>query len=293
MMRLIFLPLWLLHWLPLQALWILGRLLGRMAFALARERRQVTLTNLALCFPQWSPEQRHKIALRHFQGFVTSALSLGIAWFASESRLRRMVQYTGLEHVRAAQQHGPVILLTPHFFGVDTIGPFLTLDFDVITINSRQKNPALEALIRSRRLRWGKGLIFARQDSLRGVLKALKPGWLLYYLPDQDFGPKDSLFVDFFGVKAATVPALARMARLAKAQVVPCVVHQNFAQGRFDVSFYPPWEEFPSGNDEVDTLRMNHFIEARILEQPAHYLWSHKRFKTRPPGESSVYELRP
>ncbi len=289
MMRLIFFPLWLLHWLPMNGLWLPGRCLGWVVFRLARERRHVTLTNLRLCFPGWTEAQYHTTALRHFQGFVTSILTLGITWFASEQRMRRLVHYHGLEHVTAARDAGPVILFTPHFFGVDTIGPFLTLDFDVITINSRIKNPSLNDIIRQYRLRWGKGLIFSRQESMRQVLRAFKPGWLLYYLPDQDFGPRDSIFVDFFGVPSATVPALGRMARMAKAKVVPCVVHVDYARGRFDVTFHPSWQSFPSGSDEQDTRRMNRFIEEQVIEQPAHYLWSHKRFKTRPPGEPSLY----
>lgn len=289
MMRLVFFPLWLLHWLPMNSLWLPGRALGWLVFQLARERRHVTLINLRLCFPEWSESEHHNTALRHFQGFVTSILTLGITWFASEQRMRTLVHYHGLEHVQSAQAQGPVILFTPHFFGVDTIGPFLTLDFDVITINSRIKNPALDDLIRQYRLRWGKGLIFSRQDSLRQVLRALKPGWLLYYLPDQDFGPRDSLFIDFFHQKAATVPALGRMARMAKARVVPCVVQVNYATGQFDVTFFTPWENYPTGDDAQDTRRMNQFIEDQIRQQPAHYLWSHKRFKTRPPGEPSLY----
>lgn len=273
----------------MKTLWWPGRLLGWLVFQIAQERRHVTLTNLRLCFPEWSDAQRRFIALRHFQGFVTSILTLGITWFASERRLRTLVHYHGLEHIRSAQINGPVILFTPHFFGVDTIGPFLTLDFDVITINSRIKNPSLDRIIRAYRLRWGKGLIFSRQDSLRQVLRALKPGWLLYYLPDQDFGPRDSLFIDFFHIKAATVPALGRMARMAKAQVVPCVVTVDYPAGRFDVTFYPGWTDYPSGIDENDTRRMNQFIEEQIRQQPAHYLWSHKRFKTRPPGEPGLY----
>lgn len=288
-MRLIFFPLWLLHWLPMSSLKMPGRLLGWLVFLIARERRHVTLTNLRLCFPEWQAAQCQHVALRHFQGFMTSILTLGITWFATERRMRSLVHYHGLEHIQQARKSGPVILFTPHFLGVDTIGPFLTLDFDVITINSRIKNPALDQIIRNYRLRWGKGLIFSRQDSLRQVLRALKPGWLLYYLPDQDFGPRDSLFVDFFHVKAATVPALGRMARMAKASVVPCVVAVNYETGRFDVTFHRAWSDYPSGDDERDTRHMNRFIEEQIRLQPAHYLWSHKRFKTRPPGEASVY----
>ncbi len=289
MLRLALLVLWLLHWLPLPVLALLGDALGWAAYHLISGRRRVTLINLALCFPQLSHRERQRLARAHFQAFMTSVLGQGVSWFASLSRLRRIIHLEQTQRLTQALSEGPVILLTPHFMGVDTVGPFLSADFNLITINSQQKDRQLEALIKGRRLRWKRGLIFTRQDPIRAVLRALKPGWALFYLPDQDFGPKDSIFVDFFGVPAATIPALAGLARLAKARVMGCVVRQNYHQGQITVRFEPVWDHFPSGNEETDTRRMNQFIEQAVLEQPANYLWTHKRFKTRPPGTPSVY----
>lgn len=292
MLRLALLVLWLLHWLPVPMLALLGDFLGTAAYHLVPGRRRVTLTNLALCFPQWPQKQRQVVARAHFQAFMSSVLCQGVSWFAPLSRLRRIVRLEHAQRLTEALAEGPVILLTPHFMGVDTVGPFLSADFNLITINSQQKDRRLEALVKGRRLRWNRGLIFTRQDPIRAVLRALKPGWALYYLPDQDFGPKDSIFVDFFGVPAATIPALAGLARLARARVMGCVVQPDYHRGRINVRFEPVWEHFPSGDEGADTRRMNQFIEQAVLEQPANYLWTHKRFKTRPPGAASVYSSK-
>ena len=289
MLRLSLVLLWLLHWLPLPALATLGDLLGALAYRLAAERRRVTLINLALCFPQWSDARRAAVARAHFQAFMTSILSQGVGWYASLAHLRRIVHFEGLPHLQAALAAGPVILMTPHFFGIDTAGICLSADVDMISFHTRHKNIRIDDMIQRRRRRWNRGVIFSRQDGIRTVLRALKPGWALYYLPDQDYGSKDSIFVDFFGVKTATIPAMSRLARLAHARVVPCVIEQDFHHNRCVVRFYPPWLDYPGADETTDALRMNHFIEARILEQPANYLWSHKRFKTRPPGERSPY----
>lgn len=288
-LRLALALLWLLHWLPLTALSRAGAVLGSLAFALIRDRRRVTLINLKLCFPHWTEEQRIAVARQHFQAFMTSILAQGVGWYASLPRLRRLVQFEGREYLDQALAQGPVILMTPHFFGVDTIGIYLSADIKTITINTRHKNAVLDKVIMHHRSRWNGATVFSRQDGIRAVLRAFKPGWALYYLPDQDFGPKESIFVDFFGIPTATAPALPRLARLSGARVVPCVVHQEFGQGRYRVCFYPSWKDFPGPDEREDTVRMNHFIEERVLEQPAHYLWSHKRFKTRPPGEPSPY----
>jgi len=289
-LRLTLALLWLLHWLPLPWLAAMGNGLGALAFRLARERRRVTLINLRLCFPQWTPEQRRSVARQHFQEFMTSILAQGVGWFSPLSALQKIVRYEGFEHLQAAVNAGPVIMMTPHFFGIDTAGIRLSADVDMISFHTRHKNLILDDMIQRLRKRWKRGLIFSRQDGIRPVLRALKPGWVLYYFPDQDYGPKDSLFVDFFGVKTATIPALSSLARVSGARVVPCVIHQDLRHGHCTMRFYPAWESFPSASAADDALRMNQFIEARILEHPALYLWSHKRFKTRPPGEPSFYD---
>jgi KDO2-lipid IV(A) lauroyltransferase len=131
--------------------------------------------------------------------------------------------------------------------------------------------------------------LYSRQQGIRPVIKAMRRGLPFYYLPDMDFGERDSVFVPFFDVPTATITGLARIARLAGAVVVPAVTRQLPGGEGYELRFYPSWENFPSGDDEADARRMNAFIEDRVREMPEQYYWLHKRFKTRPPGQRSPY----
>lgn len=280
--------LWLLQWLPYQ--WIRGLAvpLGSLAWWIVGSRRRVALINLRLCFPEWSEAERVRVARAHFRDFFSTLLSQGLQWFASKERLQAAVQLVGLEHWDAVRDQ-PVILLSPHFMGLDIAGVRISASFPLMSMYGKHKNPRVDAIILRYRTRFSGGLLYSRQEGLRPVLRGLKPPFAFYYLPDLDFGPKDSLFVPFFGVPAATVPALTRLCRISGARVVPCIARER-ADGRgFEARFYPAWENFPSGDPRADTERMNAFIEARVRETPSQYLWTHKRFKTRPPGEPDVY----
>ena len=152
---------------------------------------------------------------------------------------------------------------------------------------SEQKNKVFDAALRRARRRFNNATLITRQQGLRPVLKALKDMQPFYYLPDMDFGPKDAVFVDFFGVKTATVTALSRLSAITGAKVVPLVTRQTPAG--YEARFYPAWEDFPTEDPLADARRLNAFLEQRIIEMPDQYFWVHKRFKTRPPGEASVY----
>ena len=154
---------------------------------------------------------------------------------------------------------------------------------------ANQKDPRFGALLLKGRSRFGDQRLVSRQEGIRATLSAMRAGRPFYYLPDQDYGPKDALFVPFFGVPAATVPGLARLARIAGARVVPCVTRMLPGSGGYALGIEPPWENFPSGDDAADTRRMNAYIERRVLEMPEQYFWMHKRFKTRPAGEARFY----
>lgn len=280
--------LWSLQWLPYRLIRAIAAPFGALAWRLAGSRRRVTLVNLRICFPEWSEAARERVGRDHFHAFVTTLLSQGLQWFASRERLCRAVELVDRQHWDAVRDQ-PVILFSPHFMGLDVAGVRISAEYPLISSYGKHKDPRIDAMIYRFRTRFPRGLLFSRQDGLRPILRALKPPYAFYYLPDLDFGPKDSLFVPFFGMPAATVPALSRLARLCKARVVPVIARER-ADGRgFEARFYPAWEDFPSEDLAADTRRMNAFLEERIRETPAQYLWSHKRFKTRPPGEPGVY----
>ncbi len=279
---------WLLHWLPLRLLATLGRGIGLLLYAVARERRHVTLTNLKLCFPQWSDAERTRIAKKHFQVVSRAFLEHGILWWASKARIQNFVRIEGLEHWKAVEGK-PVIWLAPHFAGLDMGGSRIITEWRGVSVYSQQKNAAFDQVLRHGRTRFVTPVLFSRQDGIRPVVKAMRDGLPLYYLPDMDLGARDAVFVPFFNVPAATITGLSRMARLARAVVVPAVTQQLPGAQGYVLRFYPPWENFPTDDVEADTRRMNAFIEERVREMPEQYYWVHKRFKTRPPGEPSPY----
>jgi KDO2-lipid IV(A) lauroyltransferase len=279
---------WLLHFLPLSILALIGRTLGVLGYALARERRHVALTNVRLCFPAMSESERRRLVRRHFGLFARAVLERGILWWGSRERISRIVQVEGLEHWQAVAD-SPVIWLVPHFVGLDMGGSRIATEYRAASMYSRQKNPQLDALLYHGRTRFVMPRLVSRQEGLRSIVRVLREGLPFYYLPDMDFGPRDSVFVPFFGVPAATITGLSRLARIARAVVVPVITRQLPGGQGYIVRFYPAWTDFPTGNDEADARRMNAFIEERVLEMPEQYHWLHKRFKTRPPGTRPVY----
>lgn len=290
MTHLVLCLMWLLHWLPLPLLAILGRVLGWVLYWLVAERRHVTLKNLELCFPSLSPAQRTAMAKAHLALFGRSFLELGLWWWASPERILRLVRLEG-EEILAAHLAGnpgkPVILLVPHFVGIDAGAMRLMLEHGVVAIYTHQKDRVFEDAMNGGRQRFGNCDLISRQESTRKALRAMKAGRFFHYSPDMDFGPKESVFVPFFGVPAATVTSLPRLAKLTSATVIPFVT-------RMDGSGYvatvgQPWADFPGVDDASDARRMNAFIEDEIRKSPEQYYWLHKRFKTRPDGEAKFY----
>jgi KDO2-lipid IV(A) lauroyltransferase len=279
----------LLHFLPLAVLARLGSALGALLYALARARRKVVLTNLRLCFPELQDDERRRLARRHFRVFARSLLEHGVLWWGSKEDVCALVRVEGLEHWRGITDK-PVILLAPHFIGLDMGGIRLAAEFRLNSVYSRQKSAAADAIFIHGRTRFGQTTLFARQDGIRPMIKTLKSGEPFYYLPDMDLGARDSVFAPFFGMPAATITGLSRIAGMAGAVIVPCVTRQLPGSAGYVVRLYPAWRDFPSGDLDADARRMNAFIEERVREMPEQYYWLHKRFKTRPAGEPNPYE---
>ncbi len=279
--------LWCLHWLPLPVLRFLGAGLGRLLYRLGRERRHVALTNLRLCFPDKTEAEREQIARRHFVVFAQAVLDRTLGWWASRERIERLIRISGVEHMMVRDGR-PVVLLTPHFVGLDAGGTAVSMHIVGCSVFSSQKNPVLNKLLYDGRMRFNPAVLLSRQDGMRKIVKAMKDGHQFYYLPDMDFGPKESIFAPFFGVQAATIPALSRLVRLTNARVVPVICRQ--VPDGYEIEVQQPWEDFPGESVEADTAFMNRFIETQVLRMPEQYFWLHKRFKTRPPGEQRFYK---
>jgi Kdo2-lipid IVA lauroyltransferase/acyltransferase len=280
---------WLLHFLPLAVLSRVGATLGMLLYALARSRRHVVHTNLKLCFPELGDDARRELARRHFRAFGRSLLEHGILWWGSQARIQRMVRVDGIEHWRAVARR-PVIWLAPHFVGLDMGGSRIITEWRGASFYSQQKDPQMDRILLHGRKRFVTPELFSRQQGIRPVVKTIREGVPFYYLPDMDLGARDSIFTPFFGVQAATVTGLSRLAALGRAVVVPAVTSQLPGGQGYALRFYPAWEGFPSDDLQADTRRMNAFIEERVREMPEQYYWLHRRFKTRPEGEPNPYE---
>jgi KDO2-lipid IV(A) lauroyltransferase len=268
---------------PLAVIAAIGNAAGAVLFWLIPERRKVTRINLAKCFPDMDARTRERLARAHFRVFCRSFVERGILWWSSPARIRELVRLEGVEHLKNPK----TVVFAPHFVGLDATLSRLSLDYPVAMMYSRQKDPRFERLLLAGRTRFG-GRMFPRQAGIKEGLRVIESGTLYYYLPDLDHGPKRAVFIPFFGVPAATVTGLSYIARQTGAAVVPCVTRM-LPGGGYVARFYPPWRDFPSGDDAADARRMLAFIEERVPEMPEQYFWLHKRFKTRPAGERSFY----
>lgn len=280
--------LWSIHFLPFRFIVAIGNGLGALLYLLAAERRKVGAINLKLCFPDMSELAREQLLRAHFKMFARGLIERSILWWSSAERINRLIRVEGVEHFEAIKNQ-PSILLTPHFVGMDAGGQWVAQQTDTVCMYANQKNMYLTELLLKKRARFRNQHLYSRQEGLRPILKGMKKGMPFIYPPDQDQGVKDGAFIPFFGVPAATMTSVPRIAQMTGAKVVPSITRVLPGGAGYVLTFYPAWDNYPSGDDIADARRMNAFIEDRIREMPEQYFWLHKRFKTRPPGEERFY----
>lgn len=280
--------LWLIHFLPFRVIVSIGNGVGALLYLVAADRRRVGAINVKLCFPGMSDTARRQLLCDHFKMFARSLIERSVLWWASAERIRSLIRVEGVEHFEVIKGR-PAILLTPHFVGMDAGGQWVAQHSDTVCMYANQKNIYLTGLLLKKRARFGHQLLYSRQQGLRPIIKGMRAGMPFIYPPDQDQGVKDGVFVPFFGVPAATMTSVSRIAQMTGAKVVPSITRVLPGGEGYVLTFYPAWENYPSGDDVADARRMNEFIEQRILEMPEQYFWLHKRFKTRPEGEERFY----
>ncbi len=289
-MRLLLGLMWLLHWLPLPILGRLGEAIGAFLFLVMRSRRNITLTNLRLCMPELGEQERHGLARRHFQAYARSILERGLLWWGSRERLSRLIEIEA-EMPLGILTEGPTIMLCPHFVCLDVAGVSIVLKLKVpsCSMYTRQQSKVFDEALFKGRSRFLPVRLFSRADGIKPVIRAMREGLPFFMLPDMDFGAKDAEFVPFFGIPAATLTAPARLAAATGAKVIAVIATYKPNYQGWIVHFYKPWENYPGKDMTAATRAMNAFIEDRVREAPAEYFWTHKRFKTRPQGETGFY----
>ena len=277
--------------LPLAVQAAVGNAVGRLLWRVAGSRRRIALRNLELCLPDRAPAEREAIARENFRWIARSILERGLLWYASKERLQRLVHVEG--DVAFAERHPdtPVMWLVPHFAGLDVAGSTSQIyqARGVTSVYQRQSNEVFDKAILAGRIRFGQGAIYSRHEKALPLIRAIRRGWAFFNLPDMDFGAADAAFVPFFGVPAATILAPSKIARQLKMTVQPVVAEILPGGQGYRVRYLDPWTDFPTDDPVADMRRMNAWIEQEVLRNPTQYLWVHKRFKTRPPGEPSLY----
>ena len=276
---------------PLPLVRAIGKALGCLLYHAVASRRRVVMVNLLLCFPERSQAQRKVLARQTFIYFAQAWLDRSWLWYAPAEVVKRRLQLTGAQELDGMR---PTIIFAPHFVGMDAGWTALTLKVPrpFTTIYTDQANQQLDRWILQGRKRFdatpgGGARLFGRIEGVQPILSALREGQPLYLLPDMNFGAQESVFVPFYGVLAATVPSLSRFAKLGRAKVVPVIT--SMTPTGYDVQVLPAWESFPSKDVVADTALMNQRLEGFINAHPAQYYWVHKRFKSRPEDETSVY----
>ena len=274
--------------LPMRVIWLLGSALGSALHLVPSKLRGIARTNVGLCFPERGPQGQRDLIRRHFRLLGVSILSYGIGWWASPERLRRLVRFHDRQYYDDALASGrSIILFTPHFLGLDVCGIAMSSERPMLSMYRESRNRLLNRMLR-RRTRFG-GIVIERKSSLKPLIRHLREKRPFYYLPDQDPGGAEAVFVPFFGVPAATVTAFSRIAKMTDAVVIPCY-NRILPRGRgFEVRFEGPLAGYPSDNPEQDARRMNEEIEKAVRLNPEQYLWGYRRFKTRPAGSPPVY----
>jgi Kdo2-lipid IVA lauroyltransferase/acyltransferase len=276
--------------LPRPLLMRFGKGLGALVYRfLPEKRRKVLTTNLRLCFPRLSDAQRSELARAHIHAMGLGAVDVGLAWWASRRRLEPLAHISGLQHLQQALARGKgVILLSAHFTTVEMSGRLLSHHVAFDTVYRPSEKPFTQHLLHVNRERHSAHTI--HKNNVRAMVRSLKQGNAIWYAPDQNMGTDKPLFVPFFGVETATNTATSALARLTGASVIPFFCLRRRDGSGYDLEISPPLENFPSGDERADALRINRIFEEWIRRQPEDYFWFHRRFKQRPPGEARVYE---
>ena len=268
----------------------IGAALGHLISILASKRRHVAEVNIRLCFPQLSKDEQNKLVSDTFKNNGIGIIETAMAWWSDRESFRSKVSIEGKEYLDEALSEGRgVILLGAHYSTLDLGGLLFSLFYPLHTMYRPHNNALMDRVITKGRLRSITSMI--DRSDFRSVIKALKGNEIVWYAPDQDFGPKHSIYAPFFGINAATTPATAKLAKLSKSPVILLSHHRN-SNGNYVLRLHPRISPFPIDGDIAAATRINKEIEKGINYDYSQYMWVHRRFKTHPNGKNHLYSKK-
>ena len=274
--------------LPFKAKLIAGRCLGFLVFHLVKKRRHTVQTNIRLCFPELNTTQQKKMVRDIFTANGIGFFEIAWAWWANIDDIKNRYDIEGLEHIDAAKSDGSgVLLVGAHFVHLDLCGLMTNHSSPISVIYRKNNNPVFEYIITKGRERFFEHVI--ERSDMRNIVRKLREGKTIWYSPDQDFGRDQAVFAPFFGVEAATLVSTSRLAKMGRAKPVGIAHYRDPITHRYRIIISPVDTAFPTGDDHKDAVIINTMLEKAIRMQPEQYMWVHRRFKTRPEGEPSLY----
>jgi len=275
------LPYPLLHW--------LGRWMGRTSMRFMKRRVAIARRNFELCFPDMDEEQLEQRLVKNFESLGMGLIETGIAWFWPDHRVRRWFTVNDLHHLQNAQKTGRgALIIGVHFMSLELGGRVMGLCQPMMAMYRPHNNKLMEWIQTKGRMRSNKAMINRRD--LRGMVHALKQGEAVWFAPDQDYGPKGSVFAPLFAVpQAATTSGTWMLARMAKPAMVTVVLIRKEDGSGYELVIQPELQNYPLHDEQQAAAYMNRVIEGEIMRAPNQYMWLHRRFKTRPVGAVSLY----
>ncbi len=267
---------------------VLGKLLGRLLMFVSPRRRRIAEINLKLCFPEMSDQLRDDILWQNAEAMGLALLENAMAYWWTDEKIRSISEIHGVKNLKAALSQGNgAILLFGHFTTLEIMSRILRLETLFHPVYRKQNNPLVEFLIKRERLEFTDKLI--EHDDVRSMYRSLASNVPLFYIPDRNFGTRHAVFVPFFGIPTATITATSRLAGYKNSPVLPMIQQRLPGSRGYSLTIGKPLDNFPSNDPVADTARINQIIEEQVRKNPADYLWVHRRFKARPPGEPSLY----
>lgn len=287
-------------WLAVAVIWTMGRLprrpvlwfsetLGRLLYRLAARRRRVGERNLARCFPEMPEEERTRMLRDHFRALGRMLAEMAWSWSPDDRRIDRIGEIHHYEHFEAAERRGNgVLVVTSHNTCLEIGARVATRRMVASGIYRPLRSEVVEWFQNRSRARYAKSMVSKRD--MRSAIRLLRRGQVVWYAPDQDFGPEVSAFAPFFGVTAATLLATHRLPKMTGCAVVMMFPWYDRETQKYHVEYLPALENFPTDDPVADLTRVNALIEESVRRAPEQYWWIHRRFKTRPPGEPPFYD---